>query len=374
MHEEQPIRVVVGEGRAQRQGLLGFVLEGEGIQVVATATTPAELARSLAEHQPDVVVLDDGIGSIAVSMTRQMLPRAKVVVVWPRGVVAIDGDASVEPSEVLRQLGATVDRVMSPAPPPVVAFRRAGSGTARGRTRGRGAIDPNLRWNGGRHSTVTRIHGRPQRSHPSTGMRTDGRPDPIPPTSGGVKPTERELAEVVVLPVSNAAHPHETPSPEPPGPEQVEVIPESKAVVRIRRRRPLLVAATLVPVCLVASILTLAGSRHVPVGVVRAEKPVVVPPIARAGRPGAPVGSSAITADQRGKRDHRGSPLSTTGGGTASSGTGAGQTPSTPGSNGPGGGSDPGQVETVPGQSGDRNPHGGPPGLLQGRRPVLSTG
>src|SRR5947207_14452536 len=115
--EQQRIRVVVGEGRAQRQGLLGFVLEGEGMHVVATARTCAELAATLLEHRPDVVVLDDGIGSIAVSMTRRMLPAAKVVLVWPHGVVAIDGDGNVEPSEVLRKLGETVDRVMdTPSP------------------------------------------------------------------------------------------------------------------------------------------------------------------------------------------------------------------------------------------------------------------
>ena len=55
--EQQRIRVVVGEGRAQRQGLLSFVLEGEGMQVVATATTCAELAATLVEHRPDVVVI-----------------------------------------------------------------------------------------------------------------------------------------------------------------------------------------------------------------------------------------------------------------------------------------------------------------------------
>src|SRR5712691_8527473 len=252
MQEQQPIRVVVGEGRAQRQGLLGFVLEGEGMQVVATATTPAELARSLAEHQPDVVVLDDGIRSIAVSMTRQMLPRAKVVVVWPRGVVAIDGDASVEPSEVLRQLGATVDRVMGPAPPHVATFRREGSSTARGkdRARGRGTTDRDLTWNAGRHSTVTRIGGRAQRSHPSIGMRTDDRAGAYRPASDTGGATGRELAEVVALPVSYADDTRETASSEASGPEPAVVITKATGSARHRRRGSLLVAAALVPLCL----------------------------------------------------------------------------------------------------------------------------
>jgi hypothetical protein len=375
MQEQQPIRVVVGEGRAQRQGLLSFVLEGEGMQVVATATTPAELARSLAEHRPDVVVLDDGIGSIAVSLTRQMLPGAKVVVVWPRGVVAIDGDASVEPSEVLRQLGATVGRVMGPAPPHVATFRRAGSGTpvGRGRARGRGPTDRDLAWNGRRHSTVTRITSRAQRSHPSMGMPTDGRSDEPVPASGGLGSMEGELAEVIVLPAPHPAGTPETASQEANGAEPLVVIPEAMGPDRKRRRGSLLVAAALVPLCLAASMLALAGIRHVQEGVVRAEEPVVASPSARGAGPSEPVRPSAITVDRRGRSDDHDSSPPTTGGAPASVAANSGTTAGTGGSNEAGGGTDPGAAETNPGQSGDRNPHGGPPGLLQSHRPVLGV-
>lgn len=111
----EQVRIAVGEGRAMRRGLLRFVLEGEGYQVVAEATTAAELGRVLAVHRPDVVVLDDGIGAMAVGMTHEMVPDAKIILVWPRAVVPVGGDARVDPSDVLRELGPAVARVATPA-------------------------------------------------------------------------------------------------------------------------------------------------------------------------------------------------------------------------------------------------------------------
>ena len=107
----QRVRIVVGEGRSSQQGLLRFVLVGEGYDVVADATNPAELARVLAAHKPDVVVLDDGIGATAVGMVREMAPGAKVVLVWPGAVVPIGGAAQVPPSRVLQDLGPAIARV-----------------------------------------------------------------------------------------------------------------------------------------------------------------------------------------------------------------------------------------------------------------------
>jgi hypothetical protein len=95
-------------------GFLRFVLQSEGYQVVAQASSPAELARVLADHQPDVVVLDDGIGATAVQMTHDVSPASKVILVWPGAVVPIGGDARVEPSEVLRSLGPAVAKAVGP--------------------------------------------------------------------------------------------------------------------------------------------------------------------------------------------------------------------------------------------------------------------
>ncbi|MEP6973270.1 MAG: hypothetical protein ABI869_03890 [Actinomycetota bacterium] len=106
------VRVMVGEGQTARKGLLRFVLENEGYDVVAEATSTLELAQRLAIHRPDVVVLDEGIDASAVGMMREVLPSAKVILVWPRGVTAIGSDARLEPSEVMTSLGSTVGRVM----------------------------------------------------------------------------------------------------------------------------------------------------------------------------------------------------------------------------------------------------------------------
>ena len=113
---EQRVRVMVGEGQTARKGLLRFVLENEGYDVVAEATSTLELAQRLVIHRPDVVVVDDGIDASAVGMMREVLPSAKVVLVWPRGVTAVGADARLEPSEVMTSLGSTVGRLMGRGP------------------------------------------------------------------------------------------------------------------------------------------------------------------------------------------------------------------------------------------------------------------
>ena len=96
------IRIVVGEGRTAQRGLLRFVLEGEGFDVVGEARSSADLSGVIEQQRPDVVVLDDGIGVMAVSMVHEVHPQAKVVLVWPSAVVPIGGDARVEPAKILR--------------------------------------------------------------------------------------------------------------------------------------------------------------------------------------------------------------------------------------------------------------------------------
>ena len=103
------VRIVVAEGVSARKGFLRFVLEGEGYEVAGEASNPAELARSVSVHEPDVVVMDDGIGATSVGMVRDLAPAAKVILVWPGAVMPIGGDARVEPSNVLRELGLAVE-------------------------------------------------------------------------------------------------------------------------------------------------------------------------------------------------------------------------------------------------------------------------
>jgi len=110
------IRVMVGEGRSTRKDLLRFVLENEGYDVVAEAASTLELAQKIAMHRPEVVVLDDGIDASAVGMIREVLPSAKVILVWPRGVTAVGADARLEPDEVMTSLGSAIARVMGHGP------------------------------------------------------------------------------------------------------------------------------------------------------------------------------------------------------------------------------------------------------------------
>ena len=99
-----------------RQGLLRFVLEGQGFEVVAEAATGGELSRAFAEHDPDIIVLDDALGVAGLELSRQKAPRAKIVLVWPKAVRSVGADARVDPGDVLLELGAAVKRITGIAP------------------------------------------------------------------------------------------------------------------------------------------------------------------------------------------------------------------------------------------------------------------
>ena len=110
------LRIVIGEGASIRNGLLRFVLEGEGFEVAAEAATVAELAHAFALHRPDIVVLDDTLGVAALELSRQMAPEAKIVLVWPAAVQPVSADARVDPGSVLHELGAIVERLAGIVP------------------------------------------------------------------------------------------------------------------------------------------------------------------------------------------------------------------------------------------------------------------
>ncbi|HEX6131333.1 MAG TPA: hypothetical protein VF044_06350, partial [Actinomycetota bacterium] len=121
---QERIRVVVGEGHPSRKGVLRFVLEGEGHDVVAEAADGTEVARVVAAERPDVVVLDDGIGVTAVQAARDASSATKVILVWPSAVMPIGGDARVDPDEILRDLGPAVRRVLGRPAGGLETFRR----------------------------------------------------------------------------------------------------------------------------------------------------------------------------------------------------------------------------------------------------------
>ena len=184
------VRIVVGEGRSSRQGMLRFVLAGEGYDVVADAANPAELARVLAVHKPDVVVLDDGIGATTVTMVHDMLPGAKMILVWPEAVSPIAGASRVEPSQVLQDLGPTVERLTG-----VAGVAVAGEGPAAvDRAKG----DPSSLRRMLRTAGVVDLVARSRAAHPT------GEPAAA---SAATEPIidDREPAPVVILPVAAAA-------------------------------------------------------------------------------------------------------------------------------------------------------------------------
>ena len=173
--ERPRIGVVVGEGHPMRRGLLRFVMEGEGFRVLGEAHTTVELVQVLSVHHPDAVVLDDGIGATAVALTREMRPDAKIVLVWPPAVIPISGDATVDPSQVLRDLGFAVERACG------VAAEEPEPATV---------------------STIPRRVSR--RSHPSTGT-ADVLPGPGVPRerpSDEAIVVDGEPASILILPVS----------------------------------------------------------------------------------------------------------------------------------------------------------------------------
>ena len=131
MGSERRVQVVLGEAERD-DGLLRFVLEAEGFDLVGLASSDEELARVLRGARPSVVVLDGGISAAAASNARESVGDAALVVVWPDGVSAVLAEERVDPSLVIEDLGDAVRRAadrVRPAPEPIVV-PDAGEGTA----------------------------------------------------------------------------------------------------------------------------------------------------------------------------------------------------------------------------------------------------
>jgi hypothetical protein len=364
--------VVVGEGQSMRQGLLRFVLEGEGFEVVGEAATSAELARVLAIHQPDVVVLDDGIGATAVQMAREVAPKTKVILVWPGAVVPIGGDARVDPSEVLRDLGSAVARVAGvPIPsaegfvrPDWVEKVRKDPAALREMLAARGGIES-------RRPSVTELQRRGRRLHPGAAAASAAQPD--------------EDAAVVILPVGSSSG---RPGAEPD--EPVIVMPDAVAAAaatplpdRRTRERDRKLGTMALGGAAAAGILVLAlvlgGSRIE--GHLQAERPNAPPPSGAVNPPNPPGGPTQPGNPNGPQAPGGGTGTSSPGGTSGATGpvgdgtspftrgqlgtTGGGQTaPTGGGTGGNGGGTPPPPPTAMPGRSALHNPHGGPPGHL----------
>jgi uncharacterized membrane protein YgcG len=118
------VQVVLGEAE-RADGLLRFVLEAEGFDLVGLASNDEELERVLRGARPSVVVLDGGISAAAALHARECLEDAALVVVWPDGVSAVLAEERVEPNLVIEDLGDAVrraaDRLRQPIEPIVVS-------------------------------------------------------------------------------------------------------------------------------------------------------------------------------------------------------------------------------------------------------------
>lgn len=109
MQRERRVQVVLGEAE-RADGLLRFVLEAEGFDLIGMASNEEELARVLRGAKPSVLVLDGGISAAAALDARQQIDGAALVVVWPDGVSAVLAEERVEPHMVIEDLGDAVRR------------------------------------------------------------------------------------------------------------------------------------------------------------------------------------------------------------------------------------------------------------------------
>jgi hypothetical protein len=410
--DETRIRVVVGEGDSPRRGLLRFVLEGDGYDVVAEASTPAQLARMVADHQPEVVVLDDGIGATAPQVVREISPRTKIVLVWPGAVVPIGGDARVEPSQVLRQLGPTVAKVTAGIAglttierPEWIEKVRKDPATLRERLERSGGLP--------KRPSVTELQRRGQRLHPTPPE------EPAPEDQeSGVAPVvplgaaaaaaavvgADEAAEATIelpdTPESGAPVLHLPPDQDDRGAAVVPIAvagtaaavagPDSGATEFNRRLGAIALGGAAV-IGAVVFALALGGSR-VPTDIIVAEGPrataTTPPPIDEPGNePGSEPGNEpGEGGTERPPGVTPGTDGTTAGGNTTDGETppldGGGQTPEAPdgGTEPPpdippddGGTEPPPPAPAAPGRSVLSNPHGVPPGQTSDARSASSS-
>jgi hypothetical protein len=357
-------------------GFLRFVLESEGYEVVAQASSASELARVLAVHQPDVVVLDDGIGATAVQMTHEVSPNAKVILVWPGAVVPIGGYARVDPGDVLRSLGPTVARAVGTMPVPrenVIT-----PGWADRLKNDPAALREKLEEHDGpstKRPSVTDLQRRGQHLHPVV----DTVPAVAAPLVADVRDADEDLAPV--LPLSALSMPPAAWASTLPESALVPIAagaagtaePPTAAGEWNRRLGTIALGGAVAASAVVIALALGGAGGHQ--GILSAagfvqESPAVVisaPGASLAGATGQPnlfIGATGLipippsgpVAPGNGGPHGGGSG---TGGGGGGTGTGGGGTGGGGGGTGGGGG---GGASSMPGRSALKNPFGGPPG------------
>jgi hypothetical protein len=380
---QRSVRVVVGQGDLDHAGSLRAVLERDDVDVVGEASNASQLARVLTDEQPDIVVLDDVIGISAVELATQIVPDARLVVVWPAAVMPIAGAVRVEPAEVATTLATTVAlaaglRGLGGIDRPEWIDRvKKDPATLREMLAARGAASA--------RPSVTELQRRGHRLHPS-------------PSASKRAARETDAAAAAVVPIGLAASQRE----EPPADAADGAAPATvaPAVLSSAWNRRLGVISLGGAAAAGALMIALALGPHG--SSITSAEPFPLrtehgggPAITLGGEAQPPGGNGGPTTTGGGGGGATGSngpsvgPGSTGGaspqgslgglgggngssGGTGASGSGTGGTGSPagprsssshlPGAHGTGKPGAPGWQGSAPGGSGDHNPHGGPPG------------
>jgi hypothetical protein len=379
---QRSVRVVVGQGDLDHEGSLRAVLERDGVDVVGEATNASQLARVLTDEQPDIVVLDDVIGVSAVELTTQIVPEARIVVVWPAAVMPIAGAVRVEPAEVATTLAATVAlaaglRGLGGIDRPEWIDRvKKDPATLREMLAARGAVPV--------RPSVTELQRRGHRLHPS-------------PSAAKRAARATDAAAASVVPIGLAASQRGDPPADADGAAAGTVAPAVLSSAWNRRLGIIsLGGAAAAGALMIALALGPHGSSvnsaepFVPSSTQQGGGPAITPgggtqtpggnggPTTTgggntngsangSGGPGTGPGSTGGTSPHGslGSLDGNGG----SGSGTGGTGSPAGPRSSSshlPGAHGTGKPGAPGWQGSAPGGSGDHNPHGGPPGHDQG--------
>jgi len=388
---QRNVRVVVGQGDLEHAGSLRRMLERDDFDVVGDAANASQLARVLTDEHPDIVVLDDVIGIAAVQVAAEIVPDARLVVVWPAAVMPIAGAVRVDPSEVATTLTATVALAAGLSGlgavdrPEWIERVKKDPATLREMLAARGALPA--------RPSVTELQRRGHRLHPS-------------PSAGKRASRKDEAAAAAVVPIGLAASQQQEPAEPPADEAAAAVVPP--AVLSSAWNRRLGVIALGGAAAAGALMIALALGPH-PSKILSADAfPVTIQP---AGGPPFTVGDGVGTQTQggggNGTASGGGTAMNVAGGSTATGGSattgeafsphgslgglgggsgsggsggsgsgsssdgnggsssGGGPRPNAshlPGAHGTGKPGVPGWQDTTPGSTGDHNPHGGPPG------------
>jgi hypothetical protein len=362
------------------------MLERDGFDVVGDASSTSQLARILTDERPDIVVLDDMIGVDAVEVVTEIVPDARLVVIWPAAVMPIAGAVRVEPSEVATTLTATValaaglSGLGATDRPEWIERVKKDPATLREMLAAGGALPA--------RPSVTELQRRGHRLHPS------------PAAARAARSTD---AAAPVVPIGVAAARHEDE-------EAAAAVATAPPALESRWNRRLGVVSLGSAAAAGAVMIALAlGGGRAP-SIVSAE-PFLPAVVSHGGGPASGTGGETPNPDGNGGTSPNGggqtgpgsgggstphgniqglgggsgtgsgSTGSGTGGSSSGSGSGTGGAPGgagtpggprsssshLPGAHGSGRpGGAPGQ-DPAPGGSGDHNPHGGPPGHSPGQ-------